>query len=67
MTAKPEKPFVGKTPRLKDTEFEHVSARIPKVQAEWLEERAAEGFRGRADEIALIIDLAYRDWKADQA
>lgn len=62
-----DKPPSAKVPRLKDTEFTTISARIPTAQAEWLEERAAEGFRGRADQIAWVIAAAYHKWKDSEA
>jgi hypothetical protein len=53
------KPKRTLTPRLRDLEHETVSVRLPVEQISWLEVEAQKGFRGRSDQIALIINSAY--------
>lgn len=65
-TAPPKKAASVKTPRLKDQEYTVVSARIPRAQAEWLEEQAVAGFRGRSDQLAWVIHAAYQQAKSEE-
>jgi hypothetical protein len=60
-------PRARKSPRIRDQETTIVSARVPKDQAEWLEEQAALGFRGRGDQLAFLVSVAYHEWKNSEA